>query len=513
MADINADWSADANEALQISLVTPGANGTTSLHTFHPRFTYPIFGDEESIFGYQALNINLKFNASDMRPGLQITYNKKFKAVGDVEPADLKEILEPFLPKTAFEKTSVFESTISSVSADWHPPGELYETIETGGETYEIWKGNLADLAVQQMIKRIQILVPLFIEGGTLLDMDTSEYDLARWTVFFLYTKRPSAEASGVSPYVFMGYSTIYRYYFYTPVSPPQSPNGENISPDFTLPVDGITFSSIPCRSRISQFVILPPFQGGGHGSRFYNAIFDYCFKDPYNREITVEDPNEAFDDLRDINDLARLRKNPSFLNLKINPKTKINPKGPAPVAFDSKEYEAVRLASKIAPRQFARVHEMQLLSEIPASIKQPPLLQNEDGELTATPVLNTAMLPPAKKEDKQIYDLWRILVKQRLYRHNKDALAQLERGERIDKLDETLRGVEADYGRLIKAVDERVQKEVRSALGKESNGLVVGNGKAKGKGKGKRVAVEDDDAEDMDADEEPAAKKLKSSG
>jgi hypothetical protein len=100
--NLSITGSADANEALQISLVTPSVNGATSLHTFHPRFTYPIFGDEESIFGYQDLNINLKFNASDMRPGLQITYNKKFKAVGDVEPADLKEILEPFLPKSAY---------------------------------------------------------------------------------------------------------------------------------------------------------------------------------------------------------------------------------------------------------------------------------------------------------------------------------------------------------------------------------------------------------------------------
>ncbi len=61
--------------------------------------SYSIFGDEESIFGYQGLKINLRYNACDMRPGLQITYNKKFKQVGETGPTDLKAILEPYLPK------------------------------------------------------------------------------------------------------------------------------------------------------------------------------------------------------------------------------------------------------------------------------------------------------------------------------------------------------------------------------------------------------------------------------
>jgi len=36
------------------------------------------------------------------------------------------------------------------------------------------------------MIKRIQILVPFFIEGGTLLDDIEEEKIAERWTAFFL---------------------------------------------------------------------------------------------------------------------------------------------------------------------------------------------------------------------------------------------------------------------------------------------------------------------------------------
>ena len=61
--------------------------------------TYSIFGEEETIFGYQGLKINLRYNACDMRPGLQIMYTKKFKTVGETRPTDLKEVLEPYLPK------------------------------------------------------------------------------------------------------------------------------------------------------------------------------------------------------------------------------------------------------------------------------------------------------------------------------------------------------------------------------------------------------------------------------
>lgn len=347
----------------------------------------------------------------------------------------------------------------------------------------------------------------MFIEGGTLLNLDEAgDDDLDRWTVFFLYQKKTSPGSFFQrSPYIFMGFSTIYRYYMYTPTTPPQSPNGDKIAPEFTLPVDGVSFNTLPCRSRISQFIILPPFQSGGKGSLFYNAIFDYLYADPYTREITVEDPNEAFDDLRDINDLTRLRKDERFQKLNLNSSLKINPKGPVPTKlFDTKAYEDLRIKMKIAPRQFARVHEMYLLSLIPQSVKAALLHDTEETSKNS--------LPPPKKQDVHIYHLWQLLVKQRLYRHNKDALAQLERGERIDKLNETLMGVEADYGRLIEAVEERIEKEKNkeeAGDGVVSAALEKGKRKEKEKsavnGKGKRAVSEDveDEGEDWEKKEE----------
>jgi hypothetical protein len=92
--------STDSNDALNISLVTSSDEGIKILHSFNPKMTYSIFGDEESIFGYQGLKINLRYNACDMRPGLQIMYTKRFKTVGETSPTALKDILEPYLPKS-----------------------------------------------------------------------------------------------------------------------------------------------------------------------------------------------------------------------------------------------------------------------------------------------------------------------------------------------------------------------------------------------------------------------------
>lgn len=90
--------SSDANETLEISLVQAGLNAPKTLSTFHPQFTYPIFGEEQRIFGYQGLHINLRFAAHDLRPNLEISYGKKFKAVGDTKATDIEEALKEWTP-------------------------------------------------------------------------------------------------------------------------------------------------------------------------------------------------------------------------------------------------------------------------------------------------------------------------------------------------------------------------------------------------------------------------------
>lgn len=90
--------STDANEALDISFVQAAPGSPRTLSSFHPSFTYPIFGDEERIFGYQSLKLNLRFAAHDLYPNLEVLYDKKFKTVGDTKATDIEGTLKEWVP-------------------------------------------------------------------------------------------------------------------------------------------------------------------------------------------------------------------------------------------------------------------------------------------------------------------------------------------------------------------------------------------------------------------------------
>lgn len=105
--------SSNANDAVRISLVQPTPSGLKTLSTFNPKFTYPIFGEEERIFGYQNLDLHFRFVAHDLRPNLEISYDKKFPAVGDTAALDLNQTLKDWVPRG--QSRSHLTSTISKL--------------------------------------------------------------------------------------------------------------------------------------------------------------------------------------------------------------------------------------------------------------------------------------------------------------------------------------------------------------------------------------------------------------
>lgn len=318
----------------------------------------------------------------------------------------------------------------------------------------------MADPAIKQLNSRIQILTSLLIEGGSYigqnLESESSEQDFSdadRWTLFFLYRTQKSDEDPNRTSYVFVGYSTVYRFFYFAspPTPPPESGDA------WELPKGDLDLAELPCRTRLSQFVILPPFQGKGNGVKLYKSIFQHYHNNPQTHEFTVENPNEAFDDLRDTCDIAFLKTFPEFNSLRLDGSVTIPETGVIPrLIVGGDKLEDIRLKAKIAPRQFSRVLEMHLMSQLPPSVQA---------------TLNLDDDPPAPtKADKQLERIWQLIVKQRLYRHNKDVLSQIEPMERIDKLHETLSGVELEYARLLAAY-KRVLKHGQNGASGQLNG------------------------------------------
>lgn len=463
------EWSSNSNESFTIDLVR--GDGTRAA-SFQPEFTYPIFGEEEAIFGYQDLSIHLAFAAHTLKPHLSVSYGQKFKAQGEVKPTDIHEALREFLPPVAFSSEEVEDALRDEQAAEFTPPGETIHEYSSGGQKYEVWCASLADSTAKQLLENMQVLMPMFIEGGSMLQLE-QDWTTQRWKLFLLYqvTPKPSSDPT-YSPYCLIGCATSYRVFtfpdrqnplqsdldMFTPstqsladfLPPPETGIPNDFAPT-AMPADMKSPLDLPSRERLSQFLILPPFQNGGHGQELYNTLYTYLTQPTNVREFTVEDPNEAFDDLRDLCDLLYLRAHvPDFASLRIN--TAIPPEAltstspiPTDLIVSSAVREKIRLETKIMPRQLDRLIEMHTLSFIPP-------LNRSRNRITRKEKTTGEM-------DKAYY-FWRLYVKQRLFIFNRDQLAQVEGNERVEKLESALDSVLEAYGKCIERVEAR-EKEV----------------------------------------------------
>jgi histone acetyltransferase 1 len=345
----------------------------------------------------------------------------------------------------------------------------------------------------------MQILAPLFIDGGSMLELE-QDWTTARWKLYTLYEVE-SDVIDNNSPYVLAGYSTSYRSFTFPDrldtddtkhdsilgspsqslqdllASPSEETNKFAQDPDVSSPL------YLPSRERLSQFLILPPHQSSGHGQALYNAMYKHLTAPDFVREFTIEDPNEDFDQLRDACDLLRLRQDPEFRALGIQsdsiPAEKLSADSEVPtdLIIPIKLRDSIQRRSKMQSRQFARLVEIQTLSQIPTSNRSKARLTKKEKS--------------TNKHDKD-YFFWRLYTKQRLYIFNRDQISQLEASERVEKLEAALDSVVEGYQEILERV-ERIERE-RPASTEELS--------IRKKRKRKNV-VDDDDEDDDEAEDE----------
>lgn len=342
----------------------------------------------------------------------------------------------------------------------------------------------------------MKILTLLFIEGATYPELD-AQWSLERWTLFLLYEVTPIEEDA--SPYTLAGFSTSYRYWIYPSLdvmratkllpSPPLSSNGD--APKYTGPRfarendtcifnEKINLLETPSRERISQFLILPPYQGQSLGATLYNTIFSDLIAKPFIYEIPVEDPSEEFDVMRDFSDLAYLRSMPEFNSLALPatlPQATLRKSAPVPrdlILGNGTDLDALRHKSKIVPRQFNRMLELHHFCSIPVNNRSRARLTRKEK---------------ASNENDRRYYFWRLALKDRIYRQNADTLDQLEDpSERVEKLEQAVDGQQQEFEEREEGLERR--KKWSSGEQKPEEGR-------KAKGKRKRVVVDEDEDED----------------
>ncbi|KIJ63313.1 hypothetical protein HYDPIDRAFT_29571 [Hydnomerulius pinastri MD-312] len=423
----NADWTADSNEALVLSLVRAQEDkqvlgAEESYEEFHPTFTYPIFGEDEKIYGYQDLVIDFRFASGSLAQFLSVRYAEKLVASSTVD--DVEGTLKQFIPPGYDTDEKTFLARVENDAMTFTPIGRRIHSYtrpaqgssaSAGGDAttseieYEVYHATFDDPGFREYHRRMQVYILLYIEAGSYIDEEEDGWE---------FEKRKRKDGTAI--YHFIGYSSLFNFYCFP----------EKV------------------RMRLSQFVIAPPYQRSGHGSELYNAIYNYILAHPAVSELTVEDPAEAFEDLRDRNDLRMLLAHEQFMQegfgsqdvtashgggrvQKVKSRARATPmsapgrvkgRGKMGPPVDKAWAEKWRKDLKIALRQFQRLVEMLVMLH----------------------------LDPADVRSARAY---RLQVKERLYRFNFEVLAQLEKDERLEKLEETFQSVQDDYTRLLAMV------------------------------------------------------------
>ncbi|KAF8520175.1 histone acetyltransferase type B catalytic subunit [Hysterangium stoloniferum] len=398
-------WTANSNDALYLSMVRAKEDQALlgedeDYEDFHPTFTYPIFGEEEKIYGYQNLRVDLKFASGSLVQYLSIKHSAALPKTAD----DIERTLYKFIPSDYLKSEPEFRKRVEQDAHSFRPigtkiasytrrvpgkgKGKTRDDAPIGADeddtvTFEVYHTTMSTPGFRDYHRRMQLFILLYIEAGSYIQEDDD-----RWEFVVLYERRRRKD---LDVYHFAGYSSLYPFWCW---------------PD-------------KIRLRLSQFVILTPYQRHGHGSELYNALYRYLLTREDVLELTIEDPAEAFEDLRDKNDLQMLLENTAFTSEGYGQppgKGKLGP--PANKAW----VEQWRVRLKIAKRQFQRLIEMLILRSLQPS-------------------------------DAKAARAFRLQVKERLYRFNFDALVQLDKEERIEKLEVTYQNVQEGYQQILARV------------------------------------------------------------
>lgn len=293
------DTGIEANDCISLHLVsTPEEmQDTKGLEdqslSFSPEYMQHFVGEHGKIYGYKGLKIDVWLNALSFHAYVDIQYESKFEeGKSEKEATDLTDLMKRIFGRCLVEDRNAFIQSFSSNSQSIqkmiHSEGERIATREVSIDkalsaqgdserlgvttsSEEIYRLELSDPQIREWHARLEPLVLLFVEGSQPIEQDDP-----KWEMYIRIQRESLSEGNDV--YRLLGFCTVYRFYHY---------------PDTT-------------RLRISQILVFPPCQGKGHGLLLLEAVNKTAVsRDSY--DVTVEEPSESLQELRDCMDTIRL--------------------------------------------------------------------------------------------------------------------------------------------------------------------------------------------------------------
>ncbi|CAB3383957.1 Hypothetical predicted protein [Cloeon dipterum] len=308
-------WATDSVEAMKLKLVRCVKDMDDSDLNFKPEMTYQVFGQKEIIAGFKDLQVNLVYGAGSLRTLLDIKFSKKIDA-NVLEAENVEEKLNGFIPKDYFTSIDNFSMGLDKEEKEFTPPGEKIREFsietESGEQTFEIYNAApYKDNKMKSYCERMQTFIMWYIEAASFVELDDE-----KWNFFLLFEKY---KFDNSTRYAFVGFVSTYEFYCYP----------DNIRP------------------RISQMLILPPFQKAGLGVELLSSTHDFYRGISKVTDIAVESPSHEFQRLRDFVDCLACQKLPEFAPSKLKDNF-------------SKEMEAVAKGKlKMGKKQAQRVYNI----------------------------------------------------------------------------------------------------------------------------------------------------------
>ncbi|XP_069187293.1 histone acetyltransferase type B catalytic subunit isoform X2 [Procambarus clarkii] len=318
----------DSNDALEFKLVRSSADIDDEETSFKPDMSHQVYGDSEQIFGYSGLRIKLYYSACRLTTYLAHTFAEKVdpEKFEGVEPDEVIKPIAERIPPGYLTNLNDFTAALQK-DASFKPFGEMKRRfkLDVDGEekTYEVYLCDISATGFLEYHERIQTFILWYIDAASYIDVDDD-----KWRFFLMYEKYV---VNGSPQYAFMGYTTVYEYYAYP----------ANIRP------------------RISQMLVLPPFQRLGLGGEMLNIIYDNYKDNIKVLDITVEDPSDNFARLRDFVDSKNCLKLESFQSKKLLQ------------GFSEAMVEEAKKRLKLNKRQVRRVYEILRLHATDRSDKE----------------------------------------------------------------------------------------------------------------------------------------------
>ncbi|XP_069120365.1 histone acetyltransferase type B catalytic subunit-like isoform X1 [Argopecten irradians] len=327
MKDRLEAFKCSANEAIHFKLVRQQSDTEDDCTTFLPDMTHQLFGDQESIFGYKDLVVEMFYSAARLSTYVNMKYSDKVtpQRFDGIQPDNVMGTLNRKLPPGYITNKDMFLASLEK-DASFKPYGEMmhsYKVIKDNQEkNFEIYKTDITAPGFREYHELLQTFILFFIDAASYIDVDDD-----RWMFYLLFEKY---KVDGNPAYAIAGYMTVYNYYAYP----------EKVRP------------------RISQVLVLPPFQKQGHGGHLIQTFYNDCYTRSEVMDITVEDPSENFQRLRDFIDARNCMRLTSYETSKLKD------------GFTEDMAKEAREKLKLNKRQSRRIYEILRLKATDTSNK-----------------------------------------------------------------------------------------------------------------------------------------------